>query len=148
MPHIIFYGLFMDEALLNDKGLHPKIIGPARLDNYRIRIVGRATLVQDPGAAAFGIVMKLTGKEVEVLYTAPGLDDYRSELVDVVMLNDGLVQQVSCYNLPAASMNMASNAQYTMALTKLVNALDFPDDYVREICAQGDIDSLSPDGSD
>ena len=36
MSKIFFYGLFMDRSLLTEKGLHPEIIGPAVLPDYRM----------------------------------------------------------------------------------------------------------------
>ena len=38
MRKIFFYGMFMDRSLLNEKGLHPEIVGPAVLRDYRIHI--------------------------------------------------------------------------------------------------------------
>ncbi len=35
MTKIFFYGLFMDRTLLEEKGLHPELIGPAVLPGYR-----------------------------------------------------------------------------------------------------------------
>ncbi len=46
MTKIFFYGLFMDRSLLTEKGLHPEIIGPAVLPDYRIHIGERATLLR------------------------------------------------------------------------------------------------------
>ena len=38
---IFFYGLFMDRALLVEKGLHPEMVGPAVLPGSRIHIGAR-----------------------------------------------------------------------------------------------------------
>ena len=51
MSTIFFYGLFMEQRLLTEKGLHPEVIGPAVLQGYRIHIGERATLLRSPGAA-------------------------------------------------------------------------------------------------
>ena len=45
MSKIFFYGLFMDQSLLAEKGLHPQVVGPAVLRDYRIHIGERATLL-------------------------------------------------------------------------------------------------------
>ena len=67
MSAVFFYGLFMDAALLREKGLHPICVGSAELFDYQIRIGSRATLVPSVGSAAFGVVMELTAEEAESL---------------------------------------------------------------------------------
>lgn len=42
---VFFYGLFMDAALLEKKGVNIKSCLPARLDGYAIKIGQRAALV-------------------------------------------------------------------------------------------------------
>jgi hypothetical protein len=71
MSKIFFYGLFMDRSLLTEKGLHPEIVGPAVLPDYRIHIGERATLVRSASSRAYGIVMELTDREVCALYSEP-----------------------------------------------------------------------------
>jgi len=46
MSKIFFYGLFMDRSFLTEKGLHPEMIGPAVLPDYRIHIGEQATLLR------------------------------------------------------------------------------------------------------
>ena len=58
----------MDRTLLTEKGLHPEIIGPAVLPEYRIHIGERATLLRSASSRAYGIVMELADQEVSALY--------------------------------------------------------------------------------
>ena len=73
MSKIFFYGLFMDRSLLTEKGLHPEIIGPAVLSDYRIHIGERATLLRSASSRAYGIVMELADQEARALYSEPSV---------------------------------------------------------------------------
>jgi len=66
---VFFYGLFMDADLLRTKGAHPENLRPACVPGFALRIGQRATLLQNSGARAHGIVMELTHVEIEQLYS-------------------------------------------------------------------------------
>ena len=138
MKRVFFYGLFMDEGLLKEKGLHPKAIGPARLIDYRIRIVDRATLIRAPGFESYGMVMELSDSDLRDLYASPGVSDYLPETVDAVLLKDGSIHRSICYNLPTHGLGTVANVQYAQALSRLLLQLGFPEDYAREIRDQRD----------
>jgi hypothetical protein len=133
MSTIFFYGLFMDKALLEEQGLHPSAIGPARLSDYRIHIGDRATLIPSVGSTVYGIVMSLSDEEAESLYAAPSVSDYRPESVDVDLIDAGEVLQVLCYNLPQDAALVGANSSYATKLSKLANDLCFESTYVDEI---------------
>ena len=49
---VFFYGLFMDEDLLREKGLNPQRAALASVDGLALRIGKRAALVPTPGGRA------------------------------------------------------------------------------------------------
>ena len=78
---VFFYGLFMDIAVLRESGVAP--INPRRayVDDFALRIGQRATLVPLAGARSYGMLFALTHSELDRLYAAPGLEQYRPEAV-------------------------------------------------------------------
>ena len=138
MNRIFFYGLFMDQALLAEKGLHPETIGPAVLPGYRIHIGARATLVPSASSRAYGIVMALSEQEARALYSEPSVRAYERERVEVVLLADERVVEADCYNLPRESELSGANPAYATKLSRLVQALGLDPGYAREIAVFGE----------
>ncbi len=89
MSKIFFYGLFMDRSLLTEKGLRPKIIGPAVLPGYRIHIGERATLLRSASSRVYGIVMELADHEARALYSEPSVREY--------MLDSTYVEEIAAF---------------------------------------------------
>ena len=71
MSRVFFYGLFMDHTLLANKGLHPRVVGPAMLNVYRIHVGERTTLLPSEVDRAYGILVELGQSEVDALYWEP-----------------------------------------------------------------------------
>ena len=130
---IFFYGLFMDVKLLQDMGFDPEVVGPAELQDYRIRIGNKATLVADAGFCSYGIVMRLPEDQAAALYAAPGVADYVPEEVDVVLLTTCDVLKAWCYNLPPDKVGGGVNTEYAEKLSRLLLDLGFPSGYAQEI---------------
>jgi hypothetical protein len=133
MSKIFFYGLFMDRSLLIEKGLHPEMIGPAVLPDYRIHIGQRATLLRSASSRAYGMVMELADQETRALYSEPSVREYVPERVQVELLNTGESVQVVCYNLPRELGLAGSNPAYATQLSQLVESLHFDAAYVKEV---------------
>lgn len=138
MSKIFFYGLFMDRTLLTEKGLHPEIIGPAVLLDYRIHIGDRATLLQSPSSRAYGIVMALDDEEARALYAEPSVREYIPERVQVQLSDTGETVEADCYNLPRELGMAGANPAYADKLSRLVAALGFDAAYAQEIAAFGE----------
>lgn len=138
MRKIFFYGLFMDRALLVEKGLHPDVLGPAALSDYRIHIGDRATLVPSASSRAYGIVMALSDEEAVALYAEPSVREYRPEPVEVTLLESGQVIEADCYNLPPELGLAGANPAYADKLSGLVETLGFDSAYASEIAAFGE----------
>lgn len=123
----------MDANLLEDMGLHPKVIGPAELRDFQIRIGNRATLIPNRGSTSYGVVMELSDKETVTLYSKPDVSDYRPETVNAILINDGSIQRSLCYNLRQDVLGSGTNAEYAEKLSALALKLGFSSEYASEI---------------
>lgn len=133
---VFFYGLFMDEALLASKGVHPIRVANGYVDGLRLRICSRATLVSEEGSRAYGVLMEVRSEDVGTLYADESVADYVPEPVAVV-LADGSKETATCYNLPLNKLQ-GTNPQYAAALHELAEKLHFPNDYLEQIRRQTD----------
>jgi hypothetical protein len=129
---VLFYGLFMDEALLRAKGLNPENRRAASVDDFQLVIGARATLVRREGARAHGVVYTLTRGEVESLYSEESVSAYRPEVV-TARLAGGRVEQVVCFNLAAPPPAGERDPLYAPKLRALAERLGLPADYVASI---------------
>lgn len=129
---VFFYGLFMDRDLLAESKVVPFDARRAYVDDFELRIGQRATLVPSPGQRAYGMLFALTFSELQALYGAPGLDQYRPEAVLAHGLNGGQWPAL-CYNLPEAPRSEERNPEYAARLRTVLRKLDFPTDYVARI---------------
>ncbi len=127
-----FYGLFMDTTILRDSGVVPESPRRAYVDDFALRIGKRATLIRSRGARAYGMVIALTHRELEQLYRAPGLEEYRPEAV-LAKGVDGEILPALCYNLLAEPRPDERNPQYAARLQQILRDLGFPSDYVNSV---------------
>jgi len=129
---VLFYGLFMDEALLREKGINPLNRRMASVENFCLAIGERATLVPHQGATAHGVVFSLTHAEVDALYAEASVSVYRPEAV-AAQLEDGSVIPALCFNLPVPPAKEERNPQYAVKLKELASRIGLPQDYVSSI---------------
>ena len=129
---VFFYGLFMDEALLREKGLSPQGRRLARVENFRLVIGERATLVPREGGEVHGLLYSLTHGEVDALYSEESVSAYRPEAV-CAQTADGASVPALCFNLPAPPAPEERNPLYASQLRTLAARLGLPDDYVSSI---------------
>jgi len=129
---VFFYGLFMDEALLREKGLNPINRGLAAVENFALVITQRATLVPSAGNLVHGVVFSLIHDEVDLLYRDPSVSRYRPEAV-LARLADGNEHPCLCFNLPAVQANEERNLAYATKLRSLATQLNLPESYVQTI---------------
>jgi hypothetical protein len=129
---VFFYGLFMDEELLREKGLNPLNGRAAYVEDFQLVIGERATLVRREGARAYGVVYTLTRGEVEALYSDESVSAYRSEVV-TARLADGRDARALCFNLPAPPSAEERNPLYASKLRALAERLGLPAVYVSSI---------------
>jgi len=128
-----FYGLYMDVEVLRELGVVP--LGPRRayVDGFVLRIGGRATLLPSPGSRVYGMLFALTHAELDRLYTAPGLEQYRQEAVLAQPLERKTPTPALCYNLREAPASHERNPEYAARLQRALRRLDFPPEYVASV---------------
>jgi hypothetical protein len=127
-----FYGLFMDSDILRESRVMAVNPRRAYVDGYALRIGRRATLVPTAGARAYGMVFALTHDELERLYTAPGLEEYRPEAVLAHSMEGGTLPAL-CYNLREAPGSEEANAEYAARLRAVLGKLEFPPEYITSV---------------
>jgi hypothetical protein len=127
-----FYGLYMDREILREAGITPSNPRRAYVDGFALRIGQRATLLPSAGARAYGMLYALTHAELDRLYTAPGLEQYRPEAVLAIPLG-GTPTAALCYNLREAPRPQERNPDYAERLRRALTRLEFPPDYVASV---------------
>jgi uncharacterized cupin superfamily protein len=124
MHDFFFYGLFMDEAVLREKGLEPRSPRKAVVPGFALRIEERALLVPRFGAQAFGMVFSLDAAAAASLYQAPGLEAYRCSRV-LAFFEDGSFNWVLTYCRRDAG-GSAPDADYRRRLEGILQRLGLP----------------------
>jgi hypothetical protein len=127
-----FYGLFMDEVILLQYGVTAVNPRRAYVDDFALRIGQRATLVPQPGARAYGMLIALTHADLDALYGAPDLEAYRPEAV-LAQEMDGPAAPALCYNLREAPLPDERNPEYALRLQGVLRGLNFPDAYIASV---------------
>ena len=129
---VFFYGLFMDEALLREKGVNPLNRRVASVENFTLVIGARATLVPRAGRTAHGVLFSLTHGEVDALYAEASVSVYRPEAV-LAQLTGGGVTPALCFNLPTPPAADERNPEYASKLREVAARIGLPPDYVASI---------------
>lgn len=126
---VFFYGLFMADELLLEKGLSPKNKRLASVENFSLVIGDRASLAPAPGKKVYGVLFSLTHSEVDALYSEASVSLYRPEAVSA-QLTDGSIVPALCFNLPVPPSMEESNAKYASKLRELAQRIGLPSSYV------------------
>jgi hypothetical protein len=129
--NVFFYGLFMDESLLASKGIRPKFSKPGYVDDLRLHIGERATLLPAKNSRSYGVLMEVTLDQAAGLYSDESVCDYVAEPVVVHLPDDKPVAAV-CYNLPASKLT-GTNPRYAADLLALATKLGMPESYLERI---------------
>jgi hypothetical protein len=127
-----FYGLFMDHEILRENGVEPMNPRRAYVGEFALQIGRRATLIPSPGARAYGMLFALKHSELDRLYAAPGLEEYRPEAILAQPLK-GTPTPALCYNLREAPRTHERNPEYAARLKRVLTILDFPAGYVASV---------------
>jgi hypothetical protein len=129
--NVFFYGLFMDEALLANKGITPSNAEVGYVDEFALRIGERATLVRSAGARSYGVIMNISSDQANELYSDKSVADYVPESVIVELLG-GSKAEAKCYNLPVDRVT-GTNKVYAEALLAVASKRGLPESYLVEI---------------
>ena len=131
MKSVFFYGLFMDDDLLKEKGLNPSNPKLAHVAGYGLRIGERATLESSAEERAFGSIMDLSGEELESLYGEKSVADYAPKQMIAIDMQ-GNSREVTSYILPTEKVS-GSNSEYARLLAVAARKVGLPDAYIDEI---------------
>lgn len=127
---VFFYGLFMDEELLRDKGVSgPTDAELASVRDLELRIGERAALAPATSRRVHGVVMSLTVDDIERLYAEPSVRAYEPQAL-LVELDRGGVVAALCYNLPVPPPATARNPEYAAKLRAIAEKVGLPARYV------------------
>ena len=129
---IFFYGLFMDEGLLRQKGFKVTNLRPAFVPGFKLHIGKRATLVPTQFGKVFGLIGSLSHAELEKLYSEPSVQAYRPEAV-LAYLTNGEPLAALCFNLMEPPSFDEQNLEYAAKLRTLAERLNFPAEYIASI---------------
>ena len=140
---VFFYGLFMDQSILEKNGVKPSNPRKGYLNNYTLKIGSRASLIQCKDEMAYGIVMTVDDHAVDRLYSEPSVADYIPEEVSVTTETNDSIAAI-CYNLPAEALT-GTNKSYAISLHQLAARIGFPDPYLEKIRRMSE---SSPEGND
>ena len=129
---VFFYGLFMDQELLQSKGIQPERVEVAWVDGLELRIGQRAALARSKRGQVYGLVMTLTLAQLEKLYAEPGVEAYRPEAV-LAHLSGGGTIAAMCYNLPRPPARSERNPEYAAKLRAVARKVGLPAEYLASI---------------
>jgi hypothetical protein len=129
---VFFYGLFMDDSLLRQKGVPSPEGRRASVQGFSLVIGARASLVPLSSGAVHGVVCRLTHAEIHALYSDASVNVYRPEAV-LAHLEDGTLVPALCFNLPLPPSPDERNRDYAAKLRRLAERIGLPADYVSSI---------------
>ena len=128
---VFFYGLFMDAAVLEAKGIRSPGSRPGVVRDWALRIGHRATLVPDPGRAVHGVLMSLPLRDLDRLYAEASVQMYRP--VAVLVEARGTAVPALAYVLPEPPAPEERNPEYAARLRALAERLGLPAEYTQSI---------------
>jgi hypothetical protein len=129
---VFFYGLFMDQQILTDKGIRVADVRRAVVSGFVLRIGARAALVPDSAGTVHGVVMKLSHIDLDSLYSEASLLAYKPEPV-LATLDSGATVAALCFNLPEAPSPDERNEDYAAKLRALAQRIGLPAAYVASV---------------
>jgi hypothetical protein len=131
---VFFYGLFMDAAVLEAKGVRGTGSRLAIVREWALRIGQRATLVPAPGEVVHGVVMTMPLREVDRLYAEESVQMYRpvAVLVEAAAADAAAVAALA-YVLPEPPAPEERNPEYAAKLRAVAERLGLPSHYTRSI---------------
>lgn len=125
---VFFYGLNMDVDLLSSKGVVPRDPRAALIENHIVILGAKAMLRRSRGGRAYGMLFRLTHREMDVLYA--DLHDYRPEPFTAIPLNaDEDAKHVAAISMVHRDPPIDSSPEpaYSARWKALIQRLGFPD---------------------
>jgi len=136
MKEAFFYGLFMDEQILAQRGVACEDVRLCYLDNFGLKLARRLNLVVEPGARVYGCVMRVDCDALIQLYASESLAEYVSREVYVIT-DGGKDVEASCYMLAEtdsqAEAESGAEPEYVAELLSVIEGKKFPASYVARV---------------
>ncbi len=129
---VFFYGLFMDQDLLRNKGIEAQGAELASVPGFALRIGQRAALVPTGNGRVHGVVVSVTLAELERLYSEPSVKAYRPQAVLADLASGGAIATL-CYNLPEPPAASERNPEYAAKLRVVAEKVGLPPDYIASL---------------
>jgi hypothetical protein len=132
--NVFFYGLFMDAAVLEAKGVRTMRRRLGIVRDWSLRIGQRATLVPASGQKVHGVLMTMSLSDLDRLYAEESVRMYRPVAVRVE--TDGSEATgfaALAYVLPEPPSPEERNPEYASRLRALAEQLGLPPEYTRSI---------------
>ena len=130
--NVFFYGLFMDRAVLQAKGVDAPQGELGVVRHWALRIGRRATLVPERDRSVHGVFMSLSLPDLDRLYADASVQAYRPIAV-LVETAHGLAIPAVTYVLPEEPAPDERNPEYAAKLRALAERLALPTDYTNSI---------------
>jgi hypothetical protein len=126
-----FYGLFMDAAILEAKGISGSATRGVVRD-WALRIGNRATMVPEQGRSVHGVVMSVPLPDLERLYQDVSVQMYRPVAV-LVEYDAAPARPALAYVLSVPPQPEERNPDYATKLRALADRIGLPSEYVASI---------------
>ena len=131
---VFFYGLFMDVAVLEAKGVRSTQRRLAVVRGWALRIGQRATLVPAPDQVVHGVLVTLALSDLDRLYAEDSVRMYRPVAVFVEpVAGEAAPTAALAYVLPEAPAPAERNPEYSAKLRALAERLGLPSEYTGSI---------------
>jgi hypothetical protein len=135
---VFFYGLFMDTAVLEAKGVRITQNRLAVVRGWALRIGQRATLVPAPDGTVHGVLMALSLADIDGLYAEASVQMYRpvavlAEPTAGTVAGEATAVAALAYVLPEPPAPTEHNPEYATKLRALAERLGLPGEYSRSI---------------
>ncbi|EEA00726.1 conserved hypothetical protein [Burkholderia sp. H160] len=125
---VFFYGLNMDADLLTSKGVVPRDPRVALIEDHVVILGAKAMLQRSHGGRAYGMLFRLTHREMGTLYA--DLHDYSPEPFTAILVNaDEGARPVAAISMVHRDPPVDSNHDpaYCARWKDLVRQLGFPE---------------------
>jgi hypothetical protein len=134
---VFFYGTIMNPVVMQEFGVIPTEVLPAKAYGFDIAIRPRPTLVRSDRSIVFGSIISVTHQDLTTIYS--GLEKnfgviYRPDAV-LAVTRDEAIRPVLCYiaeNITAAP----PDPKFLQQLAQCVRTMGHPEWYAKHIEAQ------------
>ena len=126
-----FYGSFIRKDVQARAGFNPAKVEVARLSGFDIHICPHAALTPSDQHSVFGILVNITHRQLDTMYSAPGVGVFLPQAV-LVETRDGKLVPSLCY-IPPSRENKPADHDYLARLVTAGREYGFPEWYLSKL---------------